>query len=305
MTQNESQKKSKFKSATLESAVFNRELVRKNRDRAATQFAEHDFLVHEITARMMDNLQDVRRDFKHVVAIGGDRQLIADHLKAIEIIYQDLSLKMLRGSNGQVLQADEEFFPYQNQCLDLVLSCLSLHSANDLPGALVQFLQSLKPDGMFLATLFGGQTLSELRKSMMDAEMEFRGGVSPHVSPFMDVRDAGSLLQRAGFALPVATAETVTVTYSDAFALMKELKAMGEQSSLIKRFKGLTRPEYMMKVAEKYHQMYANDKGRIPATFEILYLQGWAPHESQQKPLKPGSAKMALKDALGVKPPSL
>ena len=138
----------------------------------------------------------------------------------------------------------------------------------------------------------------------MSAEMELRGGISPHISPFLDIKDAGSLLQRAGYALPVVSAEQIKVTYPDAFALMKDLKAMGEQNSLIKRFKGLTRPEFLSRTAEIYQQNHANDEGRISATFEILYLQGWAPHESQQKPLKPGSASMSLKDALSTKPPT-
>jgi NADH dehydrogenase [ubiquinone] 1 alpha subcomplex assembly factor 5 len=303
MTQKNTEKKSKFVSGNTDNAVFNRSAVRRNRNRAAAKFDNHDFLVKEITARLIDNLQDIRKDFQHILSVHADPDTINTHFKNSFVIHQDLSAKMLKHKTGMLINAEEEFFPLKNQCLDLIISCLSLHWANDLPGVFIQFLRSLMPDGLFLGALFGGETLKELRQAMIRAEMEIRGGISPHISPFPDVRDAGALLQRAGFALPVVSTEKITVTYQDALSLMKDLKAMGEQNSLIKRFKGLTRPELMMRAAEIYQQDYANDEGRINATFEILYLQGWAPHENQQKPLKPGSAKMSLKDALGTKPP--
>lgn len=304
MTQKNNEKKSKFVSGNTDNAVFNRVAVKRNRDRAAVNFENHDFLVREITARLLDNLKDVKKDFQHILSVHTDPDAMNTHFKNSFVIHQDLSKKMLKNKPGMLINAEEEFFPFKNQSLDLIISCLSLHWANDLPGVLVQFLRSLMPDGLFLAALFGGETLKELRQTMMLAEMDLRGGISPHISPFPDVRDAGALLQRAGFALPVVSTEKVTVTYRDAFSLMKDLKAMGEQNSLIKRFKGLTRPELLTRTAEIYQRDHANDEGRINATFEILYLQGWAPHESQQKPLKPGSAKMSLKDALGTEPPT-
>lgn len=303
MTQNTEDKKSKFPSTDMKNAVFNRKIVHMNRERASHEFQNNTFLLKEITERLIDNLQDIRKTFQNVVSVQADIGAVSNYFKDALVIHQDISLSMIQGNAGLTLQGDEEFFPYQNQSLDLILSCLSLHWVNDVPGALVQFFNSLKPDGLFMAALLGGETLKELRQVMMRAEMELRGGVSPHISPFLDVRDAGSLMQRAGFALPVASAETITVTYANAFSLMKDLKSMAEQNSLTKRFKGLTRPELFTRCAELYHQEYANVDGRIPATFEILYLQGWVPHESQQKPLKPGSATMPLKDALGVKPP--
>ncbi len=230
--------------------------------------------------------------------------VVRAHLNDGFVVHQDLALNMLEGKYGAIVQCDEEFLPFKNQGLELILSCLNLHWVNDLPGCLVQILRSLKPDGLFMGAVFGGETLFELRAAMLKADMDHRGGISPHISPFMDVRDAGGLMQRAGFTLPVVSTERITVTYSDVFALMKELKNMGENNALIKGFKGLTSKRLMMKVAENYHQGFASENGRIPATFDIIYLQGWAPHESQQQPLKPGSAKMALKDALGETPPS-
>lgn len=304
MTQKQKEKKPKFPSAKMENVVFNRRVVRKNRDQAAANFSNHNFLVQEITNRLLDNLLDIRKDFQNIVSVQADLGAVNTHFKKASLIHQDFSKNMLRDQPGLLVQGDEEFFPFKNQSLDLILSCLSLHWVNDLPGSLIQFLQSLMPDGLFLGALFGGETLKELRQAMMSAEMELRGGISPHISPFLDIKDAGSLLQRAGFALPVVSAEQVTVTYPDAFELMKDLKAMGEQNSLIKRFKGLTSPKLLSKTAEIYHHTHADGEGRIPATFEILYLQGWTPHESQQKPLKPGSAKISLKDALGKEAPA-
>lgn len=297
------QKKTQFKDPMQESDIFNRRLIKLRRERNFENFKSHDFLSKEISERLLDNLKDIKRSFKTVLSMNIHDQVIGDHLQSDEIHYQDISNAMLKSKPGMRIQADEEYLPYKNQSLDLALSCLNLHWVNDLPGTLIQILRCLKPDGLFLAAIFGGETLTELRQSMLKADMDHRGGISPHVSPFIDVRDAGGLMQRAGFALPVVSQERISVTYSDAFALMKELKGMGENNALNKRFKGLSSQQLMIKVAEHYHQNFANEQGRITATFDIIYLQGWAPHESQQKPLKPGSAKMALKDALGIDPP--
>ncbi|MEZ5757681.1 MAG: methyltransferase domain-containing protein [Emcibacteraceae bacterium] len=270
------------------------------RDKISPTFAKHDFLKKEISHRLIDNLDDIKKSFDIILTMNVDESCLTQRFKQALVIQQDISLNMLKDGAELTIQADEEYLPYKNQCLELVLSCLNLHWVNDLPGTLIQILRSLKPDGLFLGAIFGGETLTELRQAMLKADIELRGGTSPHISPFIDVRDAGSLLQRAGFALPVVSMERIYVTYSDAFSLMKELKAMGENNALLKQYKGLTSPRVMAKVAKIYHQNYANKDGRIPATFDIVYLQGWAPHESQQKPLKPGSAKMSLKDALAA-----
>ena len=298
------QKKSSFKAPIKESDIFNRSLIRSRREIIADTFPDHDFLNREISERLIDNLKDIKKSFNTVLSMNMCDEVMQNHLSQAFVIHQDLSVNMVKSRTGSKIQCDEEFLPYKNQCLELILSCLNLHWINDLPGCLIQILRSLKPDGLFLGAVFGGGTLFELRASMLKADMEVRGGISPHISPFMDVRDAGGLMQRAGFSLPVVSTERITVTYSDAFALMKELKNMGENNALIKGFKGLTSRQLMMKVAESYHMDYACETGRIPATFDIIYLQGWAPHESQQQPLKPGSAKMALKDALGTPPPN-
>lgn len=205
---------------------------------------------------------------------------------------------MIRQAPAPRIVCDEEFLPFRMGSLDLVSSALTLHWVNDLPGTLIQARQALRPDGLFIAALFGGETLKELRESLMQAELECEGGVSPRISPFADVRDLGSLLQRAGFALPVVDADPITVRYETAFHLLRDLKAMGETSALNDRRRVPLRRQTLLRMAEIYQERFADADGRIRATFEFLYATGWAPHESQQKPLKPGSAEVKLEDAL-------
>lgn len=304
MTEKQNKKKSKFKAQMSESLIFNRDLLKSRRDKTSAQFHNHDFLSKEITHRLLDNLKDIKRDFHKILNIGGHPLLIQEQFSNGLLVHQDLSFNKISSLKGSVIQADDEFLPIKKGSIDLILCALNLHWINDLPGSLIQILQSLKPDGLFIGAALGGETLFELRASMMKADIERLGGIRPHASPLMDVRDAGGLMQRAGFSLPVVNTERITVTYSDAFTLMKELKGMGENNALIKGYKGLTTASHMMKVAEIYADDFANSEGRIPVTFDILYFQGWSPHESQQKPLKPGSAKMSLKDALGSFPPN-
>jgi SAM-dependent methyltransferase len=182
----------------------------------------------------------------------------------------------------------------------LVLSTLELHWTNDLPGALLQLRQVLKPDGLLLASLFGGETLAQLRRALMEAELAEEGGAGPRVSPFADVRDLGQLLQRAGFALPVVDSDTITVTYADALALMRDLRAMGESNAVRERRRGFSRRATLFGAARRYAELFAGPDGRIPASFEIITLTAWAPHESQQRPLRPGSAATRLAAALGT-----
>ena len=303
MTQKKKQKKPQFKSPIKEVEIFDRKIVRLRREKIASDFQKYDFLNREITNRLIDNIQDIKRAFNYVLNIGCHSPTIIDHFNRSFIIDQDLSYNMAANAECSKIQADEEFLPLKDQSLDLVISCLNLHWVNDLPGALIQTKRCLKPDGLFLGAFLGGETLTELRQSMLKADMDYHGGISPHISPFIDVRDAGSLMQRAGFALPVVNIERITATYSDAFSLMKELKGMGKNNALVKRQRTLTSPRLMLKVAKYYHADFALENGKIPATFDIIYLQGWTPHESQQKPLKPGSGNMFLKDALGNTPP--
>jgi SAM-dependent methyltransferase len=183
---------------------------------------------------------------------------------------------------------------------DLAASLLALHAVNDLPGALIQIKRALRPDGLFIACLLAGQSLTELRQSLLAAEVELTGGASPRVAPFADLRDLGGLLQRAGFALPVIDSESVTVRYGDMFGLLRDLRAMGWANALSERSRKPLRRSVLLRAAELYAERFADPDGRLRATFEIVWLSGWAPHESQQKPLRPGSAKARLADALGV-----
>jgi SAM-dependent methyltransferase len=204
-----------------------------------------------------------------------------------------------RHCNGlATLCCDEEWLPLAEARLDLVLSNLSLQWVNDLPGALAQIRRALRPDGLLLATVFGGETLRELRSVLMEAEGEISGGASPRVSPFVDVREAGNLLTRAGFALPVVDTDTLTVTYPDLFKLMADLRAMAETNAVRARSRRPVSRALFLRAAALYAERFADARGRLVATFQIVTLTAWTPHASQQKPLRPGSAKTRLADAL-------
>jgi SAM-dependent methyltransferase len=202
---------------------------------------------------------------------------------------------------GITVVADAEALPFCDASVDLVVSALALQYVNDLPGTLIQIRRALKPDGLFLAAMLGGDTLSELRQAFAAAETEIEGGVSPRVAPFADVREMGALLQRAGFALPVTDVDRLTVRYSSAFTLMVELRRMGATNALTERRRTPLRRATLNRMAEIYAQRFSDRDGKIRATFEIIWLSGWAPHESQQKPLRPGSAQARLADALGTR----
>lgn len=283
---------------------FDRAAVRRHRDRAAPLLAGHDFLLREVGMRLGERIGDIRRTFTRALDLGAHDGSMADHLGAAgaELVVQcDFSEHMVRANRRPTarLVADEEYLPFAPSSFDLAVSNLSLHWVNDLPGALAQVRRALRPDGFFLASLLGGDSLFELRRCLMDAELRIEGGVSPRVSPMADVRDAGNLLTRAGFALPVADSDTITVSYANAFDLMKELRGMGESNAVAERRKGFTRRQTLLEAASMYAKEYADDDGRVTVTFQVLYLGGWAPHDSQQKPLRPGSAAHRLADALG------
>lgn len=282
--------------------VFDRRTVRRYRDRAAGQFNEFDFLFRKVGMELVDRLDDITRKFPLALDLGcrtgGMTEFLAGRGGIETLVHCDLSFEMVRAAPPQRLVVDEEFLPIRPGSLDLVLSCLSLHTVNDLPGALLQIRQALKPDGLFLATIFGGGTLGELRGSLLAAEAENEGGASPRVSSFIDLRDAGDLLQRAGFALPVVDTEMLTVSYESPLKLMQDLKAMGEANALLARQRQFTRRTTMMAALEHYLTAHGGSDGRVPASFEIVSLTGWAPHDTQQKPLAPGSATTRLADAL-------
>lgn len=283
--------------------IFDRNRVRAHRQRAARATDAPHFLLHEMAERLADRLLDMMHTFPLALDLGAHHGILADYVKGragIEHVVQaELSQPMLEKASGMRVVADEEFLPFAENSFDAVLSVGALHWANDLPGALVQVQRALKPDGLFLAMLPGGQTLKELRQCLEKAEMEISGGVSPRISPFVDVRDAGSLLQRAGFALPVVDSESITVSYAHPLKLMHELRGMGEANALTQSRKGFTPCAVMMLAADMYLREFSDSEGRIPATFELVTMTAWKPHPSQQQPAKRGSGKVSLKDVLG------
>ena len=246
----------------------------------------------------------MRRSFPLAANIGAHHGVVSRAIRGVagveNVIELDASVELLREAPGLRVVADEEALPFADGSLDLAVSGLSLQLVNDLPGALLQIRRALRPDGLLLASLLGGATLKELREAWIAAEAEISGGASPRIAPFADVRDMGTLLQRAGFALPVVDSETLTVTYANPLALMQEIKAMGASNMLCARRRTPVTRGLMLRAAEIYAERFAADDGRVPATFEILTLTAWAPDDSQPKPLRPGSAQTRLADALGV-----
>jgi NADH dehydrogenase [ubiquinone] 1 alpha subcomplex assembly factor 5 len=285
-------------------ALFDRRTLRRRRERAAAGLDELDFLIREAAARLIERLGDVRRDFPLTLEIGCHTGQLAEMLAGrpqIQRLLQcDVSHAMVRRAKGERLVADEEALPFGSDRLDLVLSCFSLHWVNDLPGTLLQIRSALRPDGLFLAAMPGGATLPELRESLLRAELELEGGAGLRVSPFVDVRDAGMLLQRAGFALPVVDVETVTVTYGHPLELMAELRAMGEANALVERQRRPLRRATIARACELYVELFGNAQGRVPATFQLLMLSGWKPDPSQPQPIRRGSGQASLAKALGV-----
>lgn len=284
--------------------LFDRDLLGRRRARIAAKFKDHDFLLRHVAEDLNDRLQAILRDFPLTVNLGAHNGVLGKKLstnpRTGPAIHIDPCPDMLAHAEGLKIVADEEALPLKQASIDLVVSALSLQFVNDLPGTFLQIRQCLKPDGLMLASLLGGKTLHELREAFTIAESEIEGGISPHVSPFADIRDCGALLQRAGFTLPVADTDELTVTYETPFALMHELRAMGATNILHARSKTPMKRATLLRACEIYLEKFATEDGRIPATFEVITLTGWAPHESQQQPLKPGSASHRLADALGV-----
>jgi SAM-dependent methyltransferase len=287
--------------------LFDRALHRKRLDRAAGGFTAADFLQRRAAFDLIERLEAIMRDFPVAVDLsarkGALREALAESpaMERIGVLIEtDLSEAMLAGRSGPRLVADEERLPFAPASLDLIVSTLGLHWTNDVVGALIQIRRALKPDGLFLGAFLGGSTLTELRQALTDAEGEILGGAGSRVSPFADSRDAAGLLQRAGFALPVADVDRVNVSYEHPLKLLADLRAMGETNVLADRHpRALTRT-LLARASEIYVERFAGPDGRVAATFEIVTLTGWAPHASQQQPLQPGSAKMRLADALGV-----
>jgi SAM-dependent methyltransferase len=287
--------------------LFDRALVRKRLTRAAPVFDQADFLHRRAAQDAVERLEAIMRDFPLAVDLSARRGAFCQALGQSDaqarigtVIEADFSGAMLAGRPGPRVVLDDERLPFAPASLDLVISTLSLHWTNDVVGALIQIRRALKPDGLFIGAFLGGSTLFELRRSLIDAEVELTGGAGSRVSPFADASDAAGLLQRAGFALPVADVDRLNVRYTHPLKLMADLRQMAETNALAERHpRALTRT-VLARAFELYLERFGEADGRIPATFEILTLTGWAPHVSQQQPLKPGSAKMRLADALGV-----
>lgn len=283
--------------------VFNRANLRRHQIRSAAEFARFRFLHDWCEKEISDSLTIIRRAFPQTAIIGDRtspafRAALAQAKGAAHIV-SVLPHQGLAQDQQTVLLGDSEILPLAPHSMDMIVSIMDLHKINDLPGTLVQIRQALKPDGLFIACMAGGETLHELRQSLMDAELEVRGGASPRVFPFADKQQMGALLQRAGFSLPVVDSDVVRVTYRDLFHLMEDLRGMGESNIIMAQSKTMTPRRLFLRAAELYRQRYAQGDG-IDASFEIISLIGWAPHASQPKALRPGSAQARLADALGT-----
>ncbi|MDH4411730.1 MAG: methyltransferase domain-containing protein [Rhizobium sp.] len=282
--------------------LFDEALIARNRARALARNAPGSDFLLELTAReLADRLSLVERRFEDAVELFGGTGLTAKaalatgKIGALQRMETDTAFSE---ADRKVTVSNYESVPLDPQSVNLILSPLSLHLTNDTPGMLIQMRRALKPDGLLLAAIPGAGTLTELREVLLAAETEIYGGASPRVVPFADIRDVGSLLQRAGFALPVIDEESFTVRYDHIFALMRDLKAMGMANPLLGRSRRPVSRRFFLRAAELYAERFSDPDGRIRATFSVIFISGWAPHESQQKPLKPGSAKMRLADAL-------
>ena len=288
--------------------LFDRPLHRVRLDRAAPRFATANFLKARAAGDAVERLEVILRSFPLAVDLGARDGAFSAALagsdareRVGQVIEADFSGRMLAGRSGLRVQLDEEHLPLADESLDLVVSTLALHWVNDLPGAMIQIRRALKPDGLFMGALLGGETLTELRQSLTQAESELSSGAGLRIAPFADAFDGAGLLQRAGFALPVADVDRVVVRYANPLRLIDDLRAMGETNALVDRARQPLSRAVLARTLEIYADRFADPDGRIRATFDIITLTGWAPHPDQQKPLKPGSARMRLADALGVK----
>ena len=286
--------------------LFDQTAQRRYRDRAAAGFGGFDFLKREAALRIADRLELMRRDFPLCLDFGCHDGALTREIRSTDKVGTVIQADPAAGfaahaaDCGPAVVTEYDRLPFAAASFDAVFSCLTLHWVDDLPGVMAQMRRMLKPDGLCLVNLLGGATLTELRAALLEAEQELSGGAGPRTVPMADIRDVGALLGRAGLALPVADADRLTITYPDIFRLMADLRGMGEQNALLGRQKEPTSRRLFLRAAEIYHDRFAGPDGRIPASFEIITLTGWAPHESQQQPLRPGSAAHRLADSLGA-----
>ena len=280
--------------------IFDRKQVLRQKKRAAPHFAEHDFLLEEMLARTCERLSDMMRQFPQILSLGAPFGRIAAHLptsSGVEKIIE-CHLGYTETANENQVIADEENLPFAPGSFDAIIAAGSLHWVNDLPGTLIQLERALKPDGLLLAVMPGGETLSELRQSLEAAEMALSGGISPRISPFLDIRDAGSLLQRAGFQLPVVDSEVLTISYAQPLKLLEDIRHMGEANALLSRRKNFTSRSVFTAAMAHYGAHFSNVEGRVDATIELITLTAWKKGEGQQKPARRGSGQVNLANAL-------
>lgn len=291
--------------------IFDRDLKCKQRDRAAWLMRPDDSFVNAVAENLLDRLEDCKKAFPTALCLGGSlkaiRQLLHGRGGVEKLIMMDMSLDMVKlckevekdmpdqNVETSYVVGDEEFLPVKENSLDMVISCLGLHWTNDLPGAMIQCRLALKPDGLFLAAILGGETLKELRIACTVAQMEREGGISPRLSPLAQVRDAGNLLTRAGFSLPGVDVDEYTVKYENALQLIEHLRSMGETNALVQRNNILNR-DAALATAAVYQSMFGAEDGTVPATFQVIYMTGWKEHPSQQTPKRRGSATVSFQD---------
>lgn len=287
--------------------IFDRRALRRRRNAYASSAEDYDYLVRDALEDLVLRLSAIKREFDKALDLSAGRGLLAERLLALDnvgtVIACDPAFALARRCtrNCPALVADDEALPFAPQSLDLVASVLGLQFVNDLAGTLAQIRRALRPDGLFIGAMLGGETLRELRYAFAAAEYDFGLAVTPRVPPFADIRALGALLQRAEFALPVVDADIITVTYEAPLRLLTDLRAMGATGLLHERSRAPMTPRLLTHACDIYVEKFALENGRVPATFEILSLTGWAPHDSQQKPLRPGSASHRLADALNTK----
>lgn len=270
--------------------------MRQRKRRAAKGFRKGAFLHRRVVADLADRLEAIPRPFPRALALGGGG-LFSEEVRARPKLSARIG-DIVEADIASGIEIDPEHLPFAEESFDLIVSPLLLHTVNDLPGALIQIRRALKPDGLMLAALFGGETLTELRVALIEAESQITGGAGPRVAPFADLQDVAGLLQRAGFALPAADRDVVTVRYGEPMQLLADLRAMGETAALTERTPRALSRRILARAFELYRERFSDADGRVRATFEVLTATGWAPHERQQKPLKPGSANARLADAL-------
>src|SRR5512144_206209 len=282
--------------------LFDRSLLRRRRARFAGETAEHEFLLSHVADEIAERISVILRDFPLALDLGAYHGLLGRTIAALpsvsEVIYAESVFALAARCPRSAVVCDEELLPFKQESLSLVVSGLALHRVTDLPGALIQIRRCLRPDGLFMGAALGSRSLQELRQVLIEAEAELHGGASPRVAPFADVREYGALLQRAGFALPVTDSELLTLTYPRPRDPRREIRALGGGNVMAARRKAPLPRGTLERAEEIYRSRFGTADGRVTASFEIVYLMGWAPHESQQKPLKPGSAARRLADAL-------